>query len=183
MVSRGNWPQLRQITYTTAQSSVAEYVVTSSQPVKNIEEIVFDDEVAEMLVDDLLYVEQRNRSAGYGPPRFYAISETNASAKPVFKVSPPPGAAQAGKLFEVKTYIAPPLYTAADANVVVPLPSRPLVQGLVASLILNENIGGPSQQYQTEFAFYERFVQEAINRYTADTGSDINMIPSYSGRN
>lgn len=183
MMDKRNWYQLRDEVLVTAVSGQATYTVSASASlVRNIQEIVFDNEIAAMDVQDILDVEQRIRASGNGTPRQYAITGVNVSAKPIIKVAPIPGSSQDGKVFTIKIFKQLPLYTSDDASVLVPLPSRPIVAGLMALLILDESDGAPTPQYQTHWAMYERLKKSALNKFTASTGDSIRFMPQYKGK-
>ena len=68
----------------------------------------------------------------------------------------------------------------ADASAVPAFPARVLVQGTYAKALLEENGGEPTPQYQTAYAEYIRMRSEALNRFNADTGTDIYFTPTGS---
>lgn len=176
----GDWKEaIRQI-QVTASSSVSDYVFETSAVVKNIHEIVFDNDISPMWLttfDDILRL---NRINSYSRPRQWAIVGTDASsANPVCRVFPTPGSNENNKVFKVTYFKKPRLYTTSDASAVPFFPARVLVAGLVAKKCLEESGGSPTQQYAAYQADYQKKMKEAYNRFHSDSGSDSYFRPSY----
>ncbi len=176
----GDWKEAIREVQVTASSSVADYVFETSALIKNIHEVVFDDDISPMWLttfDDILRL---NRIRSYSRPRQWAIVGTDASsANPIVRVFPMPGTNENNKTFKVTYYQKPPLYTTSDASAVPFFPSRVLVAGLVAKKSLEESGGQPTQQYAAYLADYQNKLKEAYNRFHADSGSDSYFRPGY----
>lgn len=169
----GDWPQMfREITV-TSQSSVGTYEIAASSNVKNVYEAAFDGNIAPLNVVTIEDMRRLQRLGNYGTPRHIAIIEVSG-VNVKFRVAPVPTTA-AG--FDIAYYKKPQLFVTSDLSAVPSFPSRVLVQGLYAKALLEENGGEPSGEYQTAYAEYLRMRREALNRLTADTGTDVYMVP------
>ena len=183
----GDWQQMYREVDITAASSVGEYKIAVSADVHHVYEIVWGDDVAPLEVRTIEDIRRLQRLASFGTPRQFAIVGVSGTS-PKFRIYPIPTQAaidaesSAGGVFDVAYYKKPRLFTAvtADATAVPAFPKKVLVQGVYAKAILEENGGEPSPQYQVVYAEYERMRQEALNRFTTDTGTDIYITPTAS---
>ena len=180
----GDWQELYAETIVTAAAGVGTYVVatTAQAVVKNIYEIRFGSDISPMEVQDIQEIRRLQRLSGRGRPRQFAIvGVDDVTGNPQFRTYPIPATAQSGELFDIAYYRKPPIYTASDINTVPDLPAQLLIQGLYAKALLEENGGEPTAQYQVAYNEYERMRSESLNRFNADTGSDMYFVP-HSGR-
>lgn len=175
----GRWQELYQTVNVTAQASVASYVVEVSAVVHDIFEIVFDDQIAALDVKTLEDIRRLQRMNSFGVPRQWGVMGTDpTTGNPVFGVAPCPSAVEAGQLFNIAYYIKPPLYLTTDAAVLVPLPADVVFQGTYAKALLEDNGGEPTRQFQAAYQEYERMKNDGINRYNADSGTDVYFTPT-----
>jgi len=179
----GNWMELFRETTVLASSSVEEYTLDPATGlVKNVYEIHFGSSRSALEVVEIQDIRRLQRGRSFGVPRQFAITGVNASsANPLFRTYPIPGSSQNNQTFQVAYYTKPALFTAsADGGTTPGLPAAMLIQGLYAKALLEENGGEPTKQYETAFAIYERMKREALNRFNADTGTDLRLIPGGS---
>ena len=170
----GDWQELFRETTVTASSSLGEYEIAVSAPVKNIYEIVYDNNTAPLNVVEIQDIRRLQRLASYGVPRQFAVVGVSG-VNPKFRVYPIPTTAAT---FDIAYYVKPRIYTTSDAAVLPTFPGRMLVMGVYAKALLEENGGESGPQYTVAYAEYMRMRQEAANRLTADTGTDIYMVPT-----
>ncbi len=166
----GDWQQMFRETTLTAQSSVGTYELAVSGEVKNIFEVVWGTDAAPLDVRTVQDLRRLQRISSYGTPRQMATIGVSG-VNPKFRVYPIPTSAGT---FDIAYYKKPRLFDAtvtADTTAVPAFPSRVLVQGLYAKALLEENGGEPTREYQMAYSEYVRMRQEALNRFTYDTGS------------
>ena len=181
----GDWQELYQEVLVTASTSVPEYSVRASggKEVHHILEVAFNDNAGELQNRSIEEIRRLRRAGGVGTPRQFTIKGTDASGNPVLAVHPQPGTSQNNQTFNVALYTKEPLLvaTTAQTTTVPVFPGNLLVLGLYAKGMLEENGGEPTRQYQMAFAEYQKFLREAVNRFTTDTGSSIRIIPNRRG--
>lgn len=176
----GDWPEMFREVLVTAQSSVGEYEVAVSGLVQNVYEIGFQNQIAPLEPRDIKDLRLWQRLGNTGEPRQFAIVGVDASSgNPKFRVHPIPGASQAGETFDIAYYQKPEALTTAQGSVTVPFPAELLFKGLYAKALLEENGGERSAEYQTAYTEYIKDRRETLRRFTADTGSDIYIIPGH----
>ena len=183
----GDWQEMYREVDVTASSSVGTYEMSVSAQVKNIYEVVWGDDVAPLEVRDITDLRRLQRLASFGTPRQFAVVGVSG-VNPLFRVYPIPTQAtinaetSSGGVFNIAYYKKPGLITAvtADTSSVPAFPSRMLVQGVYAKALLEENGGEPTREYQVALLDYQRMRKEAQNRFTADTGIDIQFVPTGS---
>lgn len=183
----GDWPQMFREVAVTAVSSVGNYKISVSADVKNVYEIVWGDDTASLEVRSIEDIRRLQRLASFGTPRQFAMVGVSGTA-PKFRVYPIPtqtsidAESSSGGVFDVAYYKKPRLLqpVSADTSATPAFPSRVLTQGLYAKALLEENGGEPTPQYQTAYAEYVRMRQEALNRLTYDTGTDLYVTPTGS---
>ncbi len=181
----GDWPQMFTEVKVTASASVGIYEITASSPVKNIFEIAWGDDTASMEVRTIEDLRRLQRLASFGTPRQFAIVGVSGD-NPLFRTYPIPNQttidAQASKggVFDCAIYVKPAILTSANASTTIDFPARMIIQGLYAKALLEESGSEPTPQFKTAYAEYIRMRQEALNRFTADTGTDIYITPTGS---
>ena len=169
----GDWQQMFREVEVTAISSVGTYEVKASAQVKNIYEIVWDDDIAPMEVLEIQDIRRLRRVGSHGTPRQFAIVGMSA-ANPLFRVYPTPTTAST---FDVAFYKKPRIYGTSDGGVTPSFPAKMLELGLYAKALLEENGGDPTPQYEMSYNEYARARSEALNRFNADTGTDMYITP------
>ena len=170
----GDWPQMFREVDVTASSSAGSYEVVVSSQVKNIYEIVWDNDVAPLEVRTIEDMRRLQRLASFGTPRQFAIVGVSG-VNPLFRVYPIPTTAAT---FDIAYYKKPSLLGTTDVSAVPAFPSRVLVQGLYAKALLEENGGEPTREYQAAYGEYTNMRTESLNRFTADTGTDFYLVPT-----
>ena len=180
----GDWPQMFREVDVTAVSSVGSYEAAVSAQVKNIYEIVWGDDIASMEVKTIEDIRRLQRLSSFGTPRQFAVVGVSG-INPLFRVYPVPNqtsidADNKGGVFDIAYYKKPSLLTTSDAALIPAFPSRVLVQGLYAKALLEENGGEPTQEYRAAYGEYVNMRTEALNRFTADTGTDVYFVPTGS---
>ena len=182
LADAGDWQDMLVSANITAVSGQANYSINTSANVHNIADLYFSQRkgpLRNVTIDDMRVL---TRVTITGTPTQYTIFGTDANANPNIRVRPTPAAADAGGLFSVLYYIRAPLYTTSDANTVIPYPSRVVVLGVLAKVILNESGGAPDNKYQTTYQAYLDSRKEAMHRFAGDTGWDISFVPSLISR-
>lgn len=178
-----DWQQMYREVQVTAQSSVSQYEVAVSSQVKNLHEVVWDDDISPLEVRNIEDIRRLQRIGSFGVPRQFAIVGVSG-VNPLFRVYPVPASAQISNAtngtFDIAYYKKPPLLTTSDASVTPAFPSRMLVQGLYAKALLEENGGEPTQEYRVAYGEYISMRKEAANRFTSDTGTDVYFVPTGS---
>ena len=175
--SFGEWPEQKDDYIVTAQSSVATYAVEPGPLVQAIYEVAFQNRIAPLEQLNLSDINRLARLNSFGVPNQYCVVSVNSAANPVIKLVPCPGLGQAGQTITVTYYKKPALLTTSDAATVPMFDANLLIVGTHAKALLEENGGERTQEYQTQFALYERMKADSINRYTADTGWDMRLRP------
>lgn len=178
----GNWQETLVTANITAQSSVADYSIPTSAVVKNIGNIFVSNRVGPLLAVPVDQMRIMTRVTAYGTPTQFSIFGTDANGNPNIRIRPTPIAGNLPATFSVLYYVKPPMYTTADASVIIPFPARVVVLGTLAHYILEESEGAPTPQYQMYFQQYDNERRESLNRYNYDTGYTINFTPGWSGR-
>lgn len=174
----GDWQQMFREATITAQSSVGNYELAVSGNVKNIYEVVWDNNVSPLEVRTIEDIRRLRRISSFGTPRQFAVVGVSGT-NPLFRVYPVPTTAAT---FDIAYYKKPGVLAAVTANnsAVPAFPGRLLIQGVYAKALLQESGGEPTQEYQTVYAEYLKMRQEALNRFNADTGTDTYITPTGS---
>lgn len=170
----GDWQQMFREVEVTAISSVGNYEVKASAQVKNIYEVVWDDDIAPLQVVEIQEIRHLQRQGSHGTPRQFAVVGMSA-ANPLFRVHPIPTTAAT---FDIAFYKKPRIYDTDDGGVTPSFPAKMLEQGLYAKALLEENGGDPVPQYEMAYNEYARMRAEALNRFNADTGTDMRIVPT-----
>lgn len=177
----GDWPEMYREAEVTASSSVETYELAVSGNVKNIYEIVFDTERSPLRVVTIEDIRRLQRGRSFGTPRQFAVVGVSG-VNPLFRASPIAVTANvtSNTTFKVAYYKKPSIVTAVTANnsAIPAFPSRMLIQGVYAKALLEESGGEPTNEYQVAYTEYLRMRTEALNRLTADTGSDVYLVPT-----
>ena len=177
----GDWQEAFKEVNVTAQSSVGTYEIKTSGAtlVKNIYEIHWNNDVAPLEVREIQDMRRLQRLASFGTPRQFAVVGVNASSgNPNIRVYPVPTTAAA---FDVAFYEKPRLIDAtvtANTTAIPIFPSNVLIAGVYAKALLEENGGEPTREYEVAYQEYLSTRQEALNRFNADTGTDIYIVPT-----
>ena len=177
----GDWPQFFKEVNVPVSAAVKTYSLPINFPVQNIYEIAFDKDPAPLEYREVNYMRVLGRAAtNNGTPRQFTIKGTDAKGNPEFTVHPTPTTAHQtdGKVFDVALYKKPSLITTNQIALVLDLPANLLIQGLFAYALLDENSGEESRTTQRAFDLYYNLRQQALNRYTADTGTDVFFTPT-----
>ena len=173
----GKWQEAFTTANVTAQSSIARYSVDTQDIIQGIEEISYDGKTSPLFVEDGETIRRLNRNSGTGTPRQFAVQGTNSAGNPVFEVSRIPGSNETGKLFQVIYYVKPDILETTDVSAVPFFPAELLFRGTYAKALLEENGGEISREYLAAFNEYDTQKQEALNRYTSDTGTNVQFVP------
>jgi hypothetical protein len=143
-------------------------------------EISVSGQPAPLLYQDIREMRRLIRVGTQGTPRHFTLIGTDTQENPKFEVSPiPSSAGGSAENFTVLYYKKPAMFTTADAAVTPDFPANMLIQGLYAMAILHENGGERTREFDSEFARYEEIRNQALNRYTVDTGNEIYFVPDY----
>lgn len=183
----GDWQEMLRTQKVTAISSSDQYEIAVSGNLKNIVEIAWGDQAAAMELRTIEEMRLLTRVGSLGTPRQWAIIGVSG-VNPLVRVFPAPTPAaisaqtSAGGVFDVLYYKKPSYLVALTANnsAVPAFSGRMIVQGVYAKALLQENGGEPSNEYQIAYTEYLRMRQEALNRFNADTGTDIYLVPTGS---
>lgn len=171
----GRWLELYGTVLVTAQSSVAEYTIAATALVHDVYEIRFGTDTSPLNLRPIEFIRRLNAKARYGTPRHFAMTGIDATTgQPKFSVTPVPTTA---KTFDVAFYLKPSLYTTSDGAVVPPFPADVLIKGLFAKVLLDENGGEKTEQWLAAHREYQYAKNEALNRFTSDTGTDVQFVP------
>lgn len=170
----GDFTQLYSEITVTAQSSVVQYEITS--PSQNIKEIVWNNEVSPLILTSAEELRRLRRTGSQGTPRHAAIIQSSG-VNVTFEISPMPTTAAS---MQITQYLRPmTIYaTSGDNNVEIPFPARAVIQGLYTIMLLEESGGVNPQEALANNQLYQNMKQEALNRYTADTGTDVYIVPT-----
>lgn len=173
----GDWLEFYDETVVTAVSGQSEYGLGLTEPIKSIIEIAFSGQTSSLYYQDLREMTRLLRVGTTGVPRHFSLFGMDSQENPQFRISPIPGSSEDGEGMRVHYYTKPKLYDTSDDAVTPDLPANLLIQGLYAKALLYENGGEPTQEFQAEMQMYERLKQQALNRYTTDTGTDVYFVP------
>lgn len=178
----GNWQETLVSSNVTAVSGKVNYSIQTSANVKNIGDVYFSQRrgpLRGITIEDMRIM---TRVTITGTPTQFTVFGTDSDGNPNIRVRPTPAQAEDGGLFSITYYIRPPLYTTADAALVIPYPARVVVLGVLAKALLNESSESPSDHYTKTQQDYLLARKEALNRFNGDTGWDIQFAPSLTTR-
>jgi len=176
----GNWQECLVTSNITAVSGQKDYTLTTSANIKNIGDLYFSQRRGPLIGITLDDMRVLTRVTATGTPAQYCVFGTDTNGNPNIRVRPIPAQAEDGAVFSVLYYIRTPLYTTADDAAIIPYPSRIVVLGTLAKVILNESGGAPDNKYQMIYQEYLAARKEALNRFNGDTGWDVSFTPSMS---
>lgn len=185
VVDAGDWHELYTEVSVKCSSSVGTYNLEPPNfgIVKNIEEIRFSTQVQPMYPVTKAEIRRLQMAGSFGVPRQYSVvGVATATGNPAIRIWPIPGSNEDGSDMVAAVFIKPPLYTTADATEEPPLPAALLIQGLYCKALLEENNGEPTKEYMVEYQTFQTKLNEALNRFSADTGgSDTWFQPGAGG--
>jgi hypothetical protein len=175
----GNWPQMfREITV-SSQACVGSYEIAVSSEVKNIYEVHFGSQVSPLIARSISEMRVLQKTSGKGTPRQFCIVDTSGT-NPKIRVYPIIGTAQSSGNFDVAYYKKNRLYsaTSVDSSATPAFPSRMLVQGTFAKVLLEESGQEETPQFRNAEARYLNMRKEALNRLIFDTTQDMQITPT-----
>lgn len=171
----GDWLELYEEHTVTAQSSVAQYTIDASAQVHHIHEIHYEGSPAPLANVSISKMRMFGKITSFGSPRHFALTNVDdTTGQPVMKVFPVPTTA---RTFDIGFYEKQNLLTTSDTATVPKFPANVLIQGVYAKALLDENGGEPTKQFEFAYGEYKNIREQAMNRYTSDTGGDIYMVP------
>jgi len=176
----GDWQSLyAETSVAIPASGTSEYELGLTSPIQRILEISVSGQVSSLLYQEPRELLQMIRVGTVGVPRHFTLLGTDSQENPKFRVSPIPTSAQTTTHFKISYYSKHRMYTAGTDDAEIPdFNAVLLIQGLYAAMLLHENGGEQTNEYQTELARYERLKQQALNRYISDTGTDMFIQPN-----
>ncbi len=177
----GDWPELFQEVSVLASAGVADYSLPINFPVQSIYEVAFDSDPAPLEYREINYMRVLERaSTNNGTPRQFTIKDVDSKGNPRITVHPTPTTAHqaTAKAFDVALYKKPELLTTNNVAKRPEFPANLLIQGLYAYALLDENSGQANRTSEAAFRLYYKIMQQALNRYTTDTGSDVYFTPT-----
>lgn len=174
----GNWIETIATAKVTAHTSTRDYTISTSAQIKNIGNVFLQGRAGPLRSVNIETMRILQHTTVAGTPSQYCVYGTDSNGNPLLRVRPIPDANSDGKMFSILFYTRPPLYTTADASLVIPFPGRIVVLGTLAKYTLRESGGAPTQQYTEYFNDYLQKRKEALNRFRADTGYTL----SFRGR-
>lgn len=177
----GDWHEMLASASIIAKTSVQVYTLASAKvyhPVQRIYEVAYHTDRQSLYPITLELYNQYRRGGGTGHPRFLTIRGVDNQGNPRIAVHPQPGSVQNGNPFHVMYYRKPRLYNTTSMDDLIPFPANLVIQGLY-SKALTEEAGGTvtKESLAAEYEFRE-LMQESLNRFNADTGTDIRITPS-----
>lgn len=168
----GDWQEMLGSAKVTASVSTREYSVGVNFPIKNIFEISVSGRPQALHRVSLTDYMRYQRAGGVGTPNFFAIKGIDNQTNPRFAVHPQPSSAQDGNFFGVLYYKKPPVYLTSDADTEIPFAANLVITGLYGAVLIEEAGGTLSQESLMEFRDFASQIQEELNRFDADSGSD-----------
>jgi len=178
----GGWKELMRTVLVTSSTSVNVYDIDVSAPIHSIFEIAYQGDVAPMRYRTVEEMRRWGRINSTGRPRFWSILEINASSgDPRINVYPNVASNEAGKTFDIYYQKKIETLVTADTSVIPSLPSRMLVQGLMAELLRDESRGTQNLDYAIEREKFLERMMEAYDRFHGDSGGDTYFRPRRTG--
>jgi len=174
----GNWQEMMVSANVSSVHAQRDYLINTSANVKNIADIYYSQRTGPM---NLVTIEQmRMMTSANGMPTQYTIFGTDVSSgNPVIRVRPIPVSGNGfGGYFSILYFQRTPLYTTSDGSTIIPFPGQIIVNGVLATAILNESEGAPTDRYTATYNLYLQSRKEALNRFKGDTGWNISFVPS-----
>lgn len=175
----GDWPQMfREATICAAPCATSIEVSVSAQ-VQHIYEVHHTDNVAPLENRRIEDIRRLQKTSGFGIPRQFSVVDTSG-VNPRIRFYPLMSTAASSGRFDVAYYKKNRLYatTTADSTAIPAFPSRMLVQGVYAKALLEESGQEGGRAHQMAYQEYMRMRSEALNRFRADTGTDVRLVPT-----
>lgn len=180
----GDWNETLVSANITTQSSVSDYSIAVPTSGSNVAVIKTVKDIYNGSAGvSLFFVSQEQmrlfqRIPNYGEPRQYTIFGTDDVGNPLLRVNPIPSTSQGGiGTLSLRCHSEPPVYTVDDGAVIIPFPSRLVVQGLMAGAILDEEGGSATDHYTRENEIFLSMLKENYNRFKADVGRYRRFVP------
>lgn len=177
----GNWMEQLVTANVTAQVSVMDYSIQTSEVIKNIGDIYIAGRRGPLNSLDLDTMRVMTRVTAYGQPSQFCIFGTDSNGNPLIRVRPIPDQSVDGSLFSILYYVKPPIYTTSDASTLIPFPARVVVLGTLAAYTLRESGGAQSDMYTSYYTQYVDARRSNLNRFNSNTGWDVNFSPGRTG--
>lgn len=177
LTNYSNWPQLYAETSVVTLASVAEYKINVNA--QNIVEVFVSGQISPLRLVDMSEMRRLQRIGNYGIPRHFAIAKVSALA-PYIRVHPiprTPSSLDVAYYTKIQTIRA----SSGDNTYLVPFPSRTVVQGLYAAMLLEENGNQQTTEVVAANQLYERFKRENLASFVYDTGNETQFVPGGYG--
>lgn len=178
----GDFQEMQRTTAVTAISLAAVYTIDTTEPMKRIYEISFSTDKQALYPIDLQTYNQYSRSGSYGRPRFFCLKGVDSRGNPNFQPYSIPASAQAGYTFSVEYFIEPRLYDTSSGDDEVVFRANTVIQGLYARALEDESGGISTKERTGAERDFMMMVNEDLNLFNADTGTDVQFVPRYRGR-
>lgn len=176
----GDWPQEFSEVVVTAPACALTIEINASAPIKRIREIHVKGRVAPLLPVEIEDIRRLQRTSAHGTPTQFALVDASG-INPRIRIHQRV-ATNTAKEFNVACYTAPLVYSSSDASKIPPWSSRLMIEGLWASMLLDENGMVPTPQYQAAFTVFTNRLSEEYRRWSTDTGQDIYLVPARGRR-
>lgn len=173
----GFWPDMIDTATTLMVDGQSSYSINTTDPVKTIKDIYYGPNRIRMNFITVEEMRLLKRAVIPGEPRRFTIFGVDALANPNILVDPVPTTLQIADSIDVLYQRLPPKYDTTTPDDIVPFPSRLVVQGLIARMILDEEGGSPSDHYSLERATFEKMLKEQFARFKGDVGYSRKMVP------
>jgi len=180
MASAGDWHELLASANVTAVVSTREYGVGVKHPIHHIHEIAISGRAQSLYPIELSKYTRYSRAGGSGTPNFFTIKGVDNQGNPKFAVHPQPASADDGNFFGVLYFRKPKLMLTCDADVEIEFPANVVMNGLYAKVLEEEAGGIVTRESMMAYQTYQQQLQEALNRYNADSGrgTDVQFVPT-----
>ncbi len=177
----GFWPDMVATATTAMVAGQNVYSINTTDPVKTVKDIYYGPNRVRMNFITVEEMRLLERVRVDGEPRRFTIQGLDALANPNIRVSPIPTTTEslAGDTIDVLYQKMAPRYVAdvPSASLIIPFPSRLVVQGLMTRMILDEEGGSPSDHYSLERATFEKMMKDQFARFKGDVGYFRRMVP------
>jgi hypothetical protein len=180
---KGDWVQLRSEVDVSAVSGQSIYTIPvsgSTESIHHLHEVRVSgrNPPLDWFGDVSEWRQMTTLQSRSRPVRAVVVAE-DSRGNPTFGVWPIPGTNEDGMRMTVHFYLKPRRYVAGtDDAETLALPGRILVQGTYAKALLDESGGAPTPQYTAQYTIYKQMVDQALNRFTADTGTTFSLVPA-----
>lgn len=180
----GDWDELLVTANTSCISSAQDYSIeyptaVSAAVIKNIKDVYFGSAGVPLFMINQDQMRLLSRAPRYGQPAQWTIYGTDSNGNPTIRVTPIPATNQGGipGLLSIRAFQNPPLYKEGDENVIIPLNSRLVVQGLLAAAILDEEGGSPTDHYTRERQVFDKMMKDSYSRFHSQSGRYRRFVP------